>query len=133
MPEQASFTGEFRSRNLETLDLLRMQVLTTLQQARDRYMDASVDEELKVLFRMYTIDPAGPMVQTVSRVLEGLGLAPQIRPSGGGTDANVFLEHGLECLVVGMATNDMHTTREYVRVDELADTARFCHALLTNT
>ena len=29
-----------------------------------------------------------------------------------------------------MATNEMHTTREYVKIDELYDTARFCHGLL---
>jgi acetylornithine deacetylase/succinyl-diaminopimelate desuccinylase-like protein len=29
-----------------------------------------------------------------------------------------------------MATNEMHTTREYVKINELAETARLCQQLL---
>ena len=130
VPEDVTFSGEFRSRNTETLELTRLQVLATLQAAREKYHEASIDEELEVLFRMYHIDPNGRMVQMVSQVLQGLGLSANISPSGGGTDGNVFLERGLDALVVGMATNEMHTTREYVKLAELADTARFCHSLL---
>ena len=133
VPEEASFTGEFRSRNVETLDLVRMQLITTLEEARKRYSDAIINEELAVSFHMYSLDPTSRMVQMASRLVEGLGLTPDIAPSGGGTDANVFLQHGLECVVVGMATNEMHTTREFVRISELTDAARFCHALLTDT
>ena len=133
VPAEASFSGEFRSRNVETLDLMRLQVLSTLQAARERYSEAIIDEEMDVQFRMYNIDPNGPLVGMVSRVLGELGLTPNIKPSGGGTDGNVFLLRGLDALVVGMATNEMHTTREYVKIDELADTARFCQQLLTST
>ena len=133
VPAEASFTGEFRSRNTETLDLMRLQVSSTLQAARERYRDATIDEDLRVSFQMYNIDPNGQMVRMVSRVLGDMGLTPDIKPSGGGTDGNVFLLHGLDALVVGMATNEMHTTREYVKIDELADTARFCQHLLTST
>ena len=33
-------------------------------------------------------------------------------------------------VVVGMSTNLMHTTREYVNIPDLFDTAKFCQALL---
>ena len=36
VPEQATFTGEFRSRNLETLDLLQLQARGIFDQVRDR-------------------------------------------------------------------------------------------------
>ena len=130
VPEDVTFSGEFRSRNTESLDLMRLQVLSTLQAARERYREATIAEDLKVMFRMYRVDPGGHMVQLVSRVLEHLDLRPDLKPSGGGTDGNVFLEHGLDSLVVGMATNEMHTTREYVKINELAETARLCQQLL---
>lgn len=130
VPEDVTFSGEFRSRNTETLELTRLQVLQVLQAAREKYQDASIDEELQVLFRMYHIDPDGRMVTMVNHVLQDLNLTANISPSGGGTDGNVFLERGIDALVVGMATNEMHTIREYVKLDELHDTARFCHSLL---
>ena len=44
VPEDVTFSGEFRSRNTETLELTRLQVLQVLQAAREKYQDASIDE-----------------------------------------------------------------------------------------
>jgi len=130
VPAEASFGGEFRSRNTETLDLLRMEVLATLEQARQRYGEASIEEDLEVLFHMYNLDPNDQIVKLVTRVMGDLNLRPNIQPSGGGTDANVMRHHGIECVVVGMSTNEMHTVNEYVVVPDLVNTARFCHMVV---
>ena len=63
--------------------------------------------------------------------MRDMGLQPDIRPSGGGTDGNVFRLHGIESVVVGMSTNLMHTIDEYVVVPDLLNTARFCEELMT--
>ena len=132
VPEEASFTGEFRSRNTETLDLVRMQVLGTLEATRKRYPEAVIQEEMTVDFERYSLTEDDPLVVRTTRLLALMGLEPELGPSGGGTDANIFNQHGIRCVVVGMSTRDMHTTREYVEIPDLVDTARFCHALLTD-
>ena len=131
VPESAGFTGEFRSRNLETIDLLKLQVLNTLEEARGRYREASINGELDVEFQMYSLSDDDPMVGRATRVLGAMGLEPELGPSGGGTDANVLNRHGIKCVVVGMSTNEMHTVREHVPIDDLYDAARFCRVLLT--
>ena len=83
VPVEAYFGGEFRSRNTETFDLLRMQVLATLQQAREKYRDASIEEELEVLFLTYNLDPEEPVVRMSRRIMEEMNLTPNIQPSGG--------------------------------------------------
>ena len=133
VPAEATFGGEFRSRNTETLDLLRMQVLTTLEQARQRYQDATILEDLEVLFHMYNLDTNDRIVKLVTRVLGDLHLTPDIQPSGGGTDANAMRLHGIDCVVVGMSTNEMHTVNEYVVIPDLVNTARFCQMVMTAT
>ena len=130
VPADVTFNGEFRSRNTETVDLLRMQVLTTLQQARQRYQDAIIQEELEVLFQMYNLDPNDPIVRLVSRVMREMDLNPDIQPSGGGTDANAMRLNGIDCVVVGMSTNEMHTVNEYVLIPDLVNTARFCERVM---
>ena len=67
VPAETVFGGEFRSRNTETLDLLRMQVQTTLEQARNKYQDATIDEKLEILFHMYNLDPNDGSVKLVTR------------------------------------------------------------------
>ena len=42
VPSDAAFGGEFRSRNVETLDSLRMQLEATLETARTKYADAKI-------------------------------------------------------------------------------------------
>ncbi|MSQ17548.1 MAG: M20/M25/M40 family metallo-hydrolase [Dehalococcoidia bacterium] len=133
VPADAAFQAEFRSRSTETLDSLRMQVLEILDKARQRYRDASIREEFEVMFQMYTLDPKEHMVQAVCQSMKDLGLTPNIRPSGGGTDGNVLRLHGIQCVVVGMATNEMHTVNEYVVIPDLVNAARFCRQLLTGS
>jgi tripeptide aminopeptidase len=132
VPVEAFFGGEFRSRNTETFDLMRMQLLATLNQARDKYRDATIREELEVLFQMYNLDPEEGVVRMTRRIMEDMALAPDIRPSGGGTDGNVMRRQGIQSVVVGMATNEMHTVDEYVIIPDLVSTATFCSKLITD-
>ena len=131
VPSEAKITGEFRSMNTESLELLRMQLLATIGKIRGRYAGAEITEKLEMMFQMYRLDPNEATAQLVTRVMRDMGLQPDIRPSGGGTDGNVFRLHGIESVVVGMATNQMHTIDEYVIIPDLLDTARFCEQLMT--
>ncbi len=131
VPVEASFGGEFRSHNTETIDLLRMQVAETLRRAREKYRDATIREELEMMFRMYQLDPNEAIVKLVTSQLRNMALKPNIHPSGGGTDANAMRLNGIECVVVGMATNEMHTVNEYVVIPDIMATAQFCQNILT--
>ena len=131
VPAEATFGGEWRSRNTETLDSLKMQLLTTLERARERYHEATIEEDLQVMFQMYNLDPEEQIVRLVTRVMRDMDLVPNIRPSGGGTDGNVMRLHGIESVVVGMSTNEMHTVDEYVVIPDLVNTARFCQEVIS--
>ncbi len=131
VPAEATFGGEWRSRNTETLDSLKMQLLTTLDRARERYKEATIEEGLEVMFQMYNLDPEEQIVRLVTRVMHDMDLVPNIRPSGGGTDGNVMRLHGIESVVVGMSTNEMHTVDEYVEIPDLVTTARFCQEVIS--
>ena len=131
VPVEATFGGEFRSHNTETIDLLRMQVAATLQRAREKYHEATINQELEMMFQMYNLDPNEPVVRLVTNELRRMALDPDIRPSGGGTDANAMRLNGIDCVVVGMATNEMHTVNEYVVIPDMMATARFCQSLMT--
>ena len=130
VPALTTFGGEFRSRNAETFDLLRMQLLSTFEEARDRYREAKIEEDLEVMFHMYTLDPEESIVKLATRVMGDMGMAPDIKPSGGGTDGNVFRLNGISNVVVGMSTNEMHTVDEYVVIPDLVNTARFCRQVV---
>ncbi|MCH7737162.1 MAG: M20/M25/M40 family metallo-hydrolase [Chloroflexi bacterium] len=130
VPVEVTFGGEFRSRNTETVDLLGLQVTEALNKARAKYQEAIIKEEMEMLFQMYTLDPNEPVVRLVTDILKNMKLVPDIKPSGGGTDANQMRLNGIDCIVVGMSTNEMHTVNEYVVVPDLMATARLCQNLM---
>ena len=94
--------------------------------------EKKIVEDLNVDFHTYTLPNDHEMVQRASKVLENIDLTPNLGPTGGGTDANVFNRRGIPSVVVGMSTNLMHTNREYVDIPDLINTARFCQALLVS-
>ena len=122
--------GEFRSRNIETLDGLRVQVSEALDEVREMFPESELDDHLHTEFETYTLSDDDAATSRVVSALEGLGLEPVFQPSGGGTDGNVFRLRGMSAVVVGMADHGMHTVREYVVIPELVDTAHLCEALL---
>ncbi len=131
VPENCAFSGEFRSRNQKMFESLKADLLEILDTARKNHPEAVITATMDVGFEAYNLKKNDPMVQRVSKVLRTLGMTPELGPSGGGTDGNVFSTWGVKCVVVGMSTQEMHTTREFVPVADLVKTATFCQALLT--
>ena len=130
VPDTASLMGEFRSRNLETLDGIRMQLSEAIDEARKIHPDATIEYDLQTQFEGYALDQQEPFTRRVVAALEGLELSPTFMPSGGGTDANVFRQQGISSVVVGMAVEGMHTKQEYVVIPDLVDATHLCEALL---
>ena len=130
VPENATVRGEFRSRNLEALDAIEVQIDEALTEVRALHPDAVIDAHIHTEFEAYTLGEDDAATTRVMAVLRGLGLEPTLRPSGGGTDGNVFRTHGISAVVVGMADHGMHTVREYVTIPDLVDAAHLCESIL---
>ena len=128
--EITNVRGEFRSRNIETLDGIRMQVDEALNEVREMYPEAAIECHLHTEFTAYTLTDDDPAVNRVKSALESLGMTPTMLPSGGGTDGNVFRLNDISAVVVGMADHGMHTVREYVTIPDLVDAAHLCETLL---
>ena len=130
VPEKTLIRGEFRSRNLETLDDIRLQLSEALDEVRGLFPEAVIEDHLQTEFETYTLNDDDPAYGRVTSAMRSLGLEPTTHPSGGGTDGNVFRLHGISAVVVGMADHNMHTVREYVTIPDLVDAAHLCEGLL---
>jgi tripeptide aminopeptidase len=131
VPAECTFVGEFRSRNKQTLERVQRQLVETLEQARRRNPEAKIEDRMEVEFEGYSVSVEDPLVVKAGAVLATLGLEARPGSSGGGTDANVFTRSGIKAVVVGMASQGMHTVGEHVRIPDLVNAARFCEALVT--
>ncbi|MDE2686892.1 MAG: M20/M25/M40 family metallo-hydrolase [Chloroflexota bacterium] len=128
--EKTLIQGEFRGRNNETLDNIRMQIDEALDEVRGLFPEAELDVQLHTEFETYTLTEDDPATQRVMRAQRSIGLDTVFKTSGGGTDGNVFRQKGMSAVVVGMAVYGMHTVREYAVIPELVDTAHLIEKLL---
>ena len=131
VPEHCLIRGEFRSRSLESLDDLDLQLTETIDKVSQMFPEATIEKKLITEFETYTITNEDPSTKRVIATLQKLGLKPTLLPSGGGTDGNIFRQHGISAVVVGMADNHMHTVREYVTIPDLMDAASLAKSILT--
>ena len=130
VPETASIIGEFRSTNLENLDSLRMQIDAAVTEVSDAYPNANLQHHLHTEFETYTLNDQDPATIYAKKKMKSIGLDPVMKPSGGGTDGNVFRLNEISSVVVGMADNGMHTVRESVSIPDLVDAAHFCESII---
>lgn len=130
VPEHAAVRGEFRSINPRTLERTQRQLEGVLDEARRLFPEALIEHHLEREFEAYVLTEKDPATRRVMAALKSLGLEPDMRTSGGGSDANVFRHKGIGAVVVGMADHHLHTVREYVSIPDLVDAARLCETLL---
>jgi tripeptide aminopeptidase len=57
--------------------------------------------------------------------LINLKIKPVMKLTGGGSDANIFNEMGLDTLIVGVGAQKVHTTNERIAVEDLFLGARY--------
>ena len=111
---------ELEARSLDAAkagDLAREIVDTFTDAAGDAECD--VDVVVEELFRAYRVPKAAPPVLAAAAALEDLGIEPSYVPTGGGSDANVFLAAGLPVLNVANGTERNHQPDERVRIEAL--------------
>ena len=130
IPEQAFLDGEFRSRNNEKLADLERKFRGVFDEVASRYPKAKIDLDIVNTYQAYNIDAGSEAVAMISRALAGMGMKPVLETTGGGSDANVFIEKGITAVPVGIGVRDFHTTWETAVIAEVFQGAQMCEAVI---
>lgn len=130
IPEQAFLDGEIRSRDQGKLEHYTQEFRHSFDTVAAQYPDARVCLDIKNTYQSFRVASSHPTVAMIARALAGVGLRPQLEASGGGSDANVFLEHGIVALPVGIGVRGFHTTRETASITEVLQGAEVCERVI---
>ena len=95
-----------------------------------RYPKAKIDLDIVNTYQAYNIDAGNEAVAIISRALAGMGMPPVLETTGGGSDANVFIEKGITAIPVGIGVRDFHTTWETAVIAEVFQGAQMCEAVI---
>jgi tripeptide aminopeptidase len=82
-------------------------------------LECDVETIVEEHFRGYTLARTSPPVGLAAAALDARGIEPRFINTGGGADANVFVNRGLQVLNVANGTQNAHQPDECVPTDAL--------------
>jgi tripeptide aminopeptidase len=118
VPDRCSFAAEARCHDERKLGELVQEMLETITFAA-QLGDCDVETAVDPSARGYRFKRGDEPVRLAAAALERSGLQPTYGLSGGGADANVFNERGLQCLNLANGMTDIHTPDERIAVADL--------------
>ena len=129
VPNLVTVKGEARSHDEEKLSKITDEIVSSFKEVVENYKEASSDDELPRLevyvendFSRTYIPDEHPVVSLARKAAENLGRKMVAKTTGGGADANILFGKGIVTGVLGTGMRDMHTVREYVRLDDMVKT-----------
>ena len=137
IPDHCTFAAEARSHDERKLAEVVQEMLDTVTFAAGT-AECDVETRVEQSSRGYRFRKDDLPVRLASAALERAGFTPRLILSGGGADANVFNERGLQCLNLANGMQNIHTPDEQITVADLEamvevtlaliDEARAAHA-----
>jgi tripeptide aminopeptidase len=129
VPERCELVAEARSHDERKLaDLIREMVDTVTFAAS--LEECEVETQVSGLSRGYRFRRDDLGIRIAGSALERAGREPACILSGGGADANVFNERGLQCVNLANGMTDIHTPDERIAVADLQDMVEVTLALV---
>ncbi|GIV05664.1 MAG: hypothetical protein KatS3mg016_1239 [Fimbriimonadales bacterium] len=122
-------TAEARSLNPDKVNAQIAHMTQLFEQAAQQFGGQAIIE-IDRHYEGYTLTENDLPVQVVRRALHRLGMDAPMRPTGGGSDANVFIARGLPCCVVGTPHQKIHTHEEFVLIEDLAKSVDLTLAII---
>jgi tripeptide aminopeptidase len=133
VPKKVEVDGEVRSHDNDKLAHVTQGMIDAFQAAAAAYTDRG-DSDLPYVtvnvhpdFKRTHIPDDHAVVRMAFKAAERLNRPLNLQVAGGGSDANVFFQQGINAGVLGTGMTDVHSVREYV---DLADMVKACEMVL---
>ncbi|MFP4015752.1 MAG: M20/M25/M40 family metallo-hydrolase [Halanaerobiales bacterium] len=130
VPDMVELEGEIRSHSAELLEKQQEDMKILINRSCEKYC-GKVYYDIEEIYCAFAISSESDIIKIVENIIEGLGLDFVLTKSGGGSDANVFNNKGLTTLNLGVGMENVHSTEERVKIQNLNLTAEFILKLLT--
>jgi len=129
IPDEVTLEGEVRSRNeakLEKYTKILKQIVEDTAQEFKAKAEVIINRE----FYCYNLSTDDRVVKIAMKAAKDMGLEPQLHPSGGGSDANVFNKKGFPAVDLAIGMEKVHTVDEYILVKNLKNTVGYVLSII---
>jgi tripeptide aminopeptidase len=127
VPNLVVLKGEARSHNTEQLDRQTQHMLQCLEEAAARHSvesdgkryQAKLEAKIERDYDRMDVPDAAPIVQLVRAAARNLNCDLKTTATGGGCDANVFNQKGLQVANLATGMREIHTVSEWLDLKDL--------------
>jgi tripeptide aminopeptidase len=123
VPDRVELSGEARSREVSKLEAQTARMRAAFESAA-RHHDAAVQVDITRSYDGYVLKADDTMVSALAQACLAEGIEPELVPTGGGSDANIFNAHGMQVVNLSMGAHGEHTLDEHVAVADMVACAR---------
>jgi tripeptide aminopeptidase len=131
VPDYAVIKGEARSLGIHKLEAQLSDMRCCLEQACLK-TGAKLVCKSEINHQGYEVSRQEPIVKDVAAACRDLGFPVTYVREGGCSDANVLRERGISALVLGIGMQQAHTTREWISIENLENTAKLVLHMATH-
>jgi tripeptide aminopeptidase len=129
VPDRVELEGEARSVVESKLDRQTQHMVETLRGVcRDKGAEAEI--EYSRVYAAINLAEDSPVIDLAIKAATEAGFTPQVQTTGGGSDANVFNGKGLPTANLGIGMEKVHTTSEFIRVQDLLNSTNLLLAIV---
>ncbi len=118
VPAEVTLVGEARSRTQEKLDAQTAHMKEVFEREAAA-IGAEAHVEVIEEYRTYNLTESDPVIRIASAAAQAAGLNPVLRPSGGGSDGNIFNGFGFPTTVLACGMEQIHTHDEFCTISAL--------------
>lgn len=132
VPNHVRVEGEVRSHDEEKLEQQTREMVRLMQEAAarhsvrigDKHLHANVEVKVERLYDRMALDEDAAIVRRLHEAAKNMGLALDNIATGGGCDANVLNQKGLEVANLSTGMRDIHTVNEWLDIKDLVACAQ---------
>ncbi len=130
VPEVTTFRGEARSHQEDKLLQQTSHMCRIVEEAAARHSaTAKIDQERT--YNGFALGPDDPVVARGMAAAQQVGLEPKLHKGGGGSDANIFNEHGIPSVIIATGAHRPHTTEEILHIPSMVKCLEWLMAIVT--
>lgn len=129
VPDLVTIEGDARSRNNDKLLAIRDEIVNTIVGSAEKY-GAKVVAHVEHKYSSFLIDENSAVVELAKAACAEHGFTPEVALTGGGSDANFINAYGVPCAILGTGMSNVHTVDEYLKEEDLYNTALMVHGIL---
>ncbi|MBI5634993.1 MAG: M20/M25/M40 family metallo-hydrolase [Nitrospirae bacterium] len=120
VPKEVMVKGEVRSHEPATLRAIRDDIFDkAMSMAKNR--GAKVHIKAQEEYRAFRISGSEPFLAFMDSIFLDARIKPEHTATGGGSDANIFNQHGIVTLNLSTGMQKVHSHDEFIHIDDLVN------------